>query len=215
MGDGLDGQHVKSPSKSPEQLSGINHCHWAIVNCPLLAEGCAQDNTTRKEVGGSCAGALANGNGAWKFPRSGEAQKDGIALAQIGRHDTTFWLAPIRQRYMPSRSRSSISIEHHHSKLHPSSISNSINLINKAKPLPWDPPSTAAPPTQGVGMPNLLPGGCNIHQAGTLQPPSLLRLFHCCVDESSSHSLPRTVRLCWLQLTHHTPHTTKTASFLG
>jgi hypothetical protein len=65
-------------------------------------------------AGGARAGTLANGT--WSSPSSGEAQNDGSALAQCGRHDTTFWLAPIRQRYMPSRSRSSI--KRHSSSIH-------------------------------------------------------------------------------------------------
>ena len=54
---GWDGQHVQSPSKTLGRAEW-HHSHWAIGNCPLMAEGCVHN-----EEGGPVAGALVLANG--------------------------------------------------------------------------------------------------------------------------------------------------------
>lgn len=221
LAHGWDGQHVKSPSKSPGTAEWHQHSHWAIVSLFARCWPRVVHNTTQhNEGGGGRCVRWCVGQWQWclEVPklRRGTKGWNRASPNRQARYNVLVSPNPATLHAFPSRSRSSISIKHHHSKLHPSSISNSINLINKAKPLAWDPPSTAAPPTQGFGMFNLLLGGCNIHQAGTLQPPNLLRLVHCCVAESSSHSFLAQCDCVGYNspTTHHTPHTTRTASFL-
>lgn len=67
-----------------------------------------QQATTLSPVEGGRNDGCKRTDQWWRAGPPRPTGTNGSALTRSGRYDTTFWLAPIGQRYMPSRPRSSI-----------------------------------------------------------------------------------------------------------